>query len=58
MLFWDEAEVTQRLRRRMVEAFRACHEYAAAHGVDMRTAALVLGIRRAGTEKAMRGLYP
>ncbi len=58
MFFWDEQEVTQQLRKRMAAAFHACHEYAAAHKVDMRTAALVLGLKRVAMEKATRGLYP
>jgi glutamate dehydrogenase (NAD(P)+) len=58
MFFWDEAEVVRRLQRIMAEAFARCYDYAKREGVDMRTAALVQGIRRVASEKAERGLYP
>jgi glutamate dehydrogenase (NAD(P)+) len=58
MLFWDEAEVYRRLQGLMVGAYHRCNAYAREHGVDMRTAALVLGIRNVAEQKAQRGLYP
>jgi len=58
MFFWDLNDVNERLRRIMTEAFHKCREYAEKERIDMRTAALVLGIRNVALEKAERGLYP
>jgi len=58
MLFWDEEEVNRRLRKIMFGAFHRCEETARETGVDMRTAALVLAIRRIAQEKSERGLFP
>lgn len=58
MLFWDESEVVRRLRDIMTRTFESCLAYAKHEGVDMRTAALVSGIKRVAEEKAERGLYP
>jgi glutamate dehydrogenase (NAD(P)+) len=58
MFFWDEDEVNSRLRRIMRTTFSECHDYASRENVDMRTAALTLGIRRVALKKAQRGLYP
>jgi len=56
--FWSEDHVVSQLRDIMKSAFRHCWEFADSRGVDMRTAALVQGIRRVAQEKADRGLYP
>lgn len=58
MLFWDEEEVYRRLRGLIVGAYQRCSAYAKANGVDMRTAALVLGIQNVAAQKSQRGLYP
>jgi len=58
MLFWDEEEVNRRLRKIMLGAFHRCEQTAREVGVDMRTAALVLAIRRIAQEKTERGLFP
>ena len=58
MFFWDLNDVNRRLRRIMADAFNKCLQYATSESVDMRTAALVLGIRNIALEKAERGLYP
>ncbi len=58
MYFWSEEEVNEELRKVMVSAFRAVYEYARREKVDMRTAALVQGVRRVAEEKHRRGLYP
>ena len=58
MLFWDEQEVNRRLRNIMTEAFDRCYDYATRERVDMRTAALVIGIKRIAQQKTTRGLYP
>ena len=56
--FWSEEMVVTQLRDIMNKAFHECYAYSQKENVDMRTAALTLGIRRVATEKAERGLYP
>ena len=56
--FWSEETVVNQLRDIMNRAFHQCYEDSQKENVDMRTAALTLGIRRVATEKAERGLYP
>lgn len=58
MFFWDEDEVSRRLKKLMRDAYARCRTFAQAHSCDMRTAALVLGIQSIADEKAERGLYP
>ncbi|GMW02440.1 MAG: glutamate dehydrogenase [Candidatus Hydrogenedentota bacterium] len=58
MLFWDEEEVNRRLKKIISGVFHKCLALAEKEKVDMRTAALILGIRRLAQEKAHRGLYP
>ena len=45
---WDEERVNQELDKKMSRAYRAVREVANEHGIDMRTAAFVLAIRRVG----------
>lgn len=58
MLFWDEDEVNRRLRKIMFGTYHRCAETSRAEGVDMRTAALVLALRKLADEKCERGLFP
>lgn len=58
MFFWSEEQVNQRLHEVMTRAFQECYAYSRGHKTTLRTAALALGIRRIGQEKAHRGLYP
>lgn len=55
--FWTEDEVNKKLRDILVKAFREVLAMSQKHNVDMRLAALMIGIDR--VEKAMlwRGLY-
>jgi glutamate dehydrogenase (NAD(P)+) len=56
--FWTETQINRRLKQVLIRAF---HEvYAEAHRaqVDMRTAALMLGVRRVATGSQVRGLFP
>ncbi len=57
-LFWEEDDVTQRLERIMIRSFRDVYEYAMKLDLDLRTAALCLGIGRVADATATRGLYP
>jgi glutamate dehydrogenase (NAD(P)+) len=56
--FWTENEVVGRLREIMVRAFEEVHDIAKAEGVDMRSAALMKGIRRVADAKLVRGVFP
>ena len=56
--FWTENETVGRLREIMTRAFDDVLSIAAAEGVDMRTAALIKGIRRVADAKLVRGIFP
>jgi len=56
--FWTDAEVTAELDRVMDGATAWVLAEAAQHGVDLRTAALMVAIRRAAEATTLRGLYP
>jgi hypothetical protein len=45
---WDEERVNQELDKKMRRAYRSVREVASENGIDMRTAAFVLAIRRVG----------
>jgi len=45
---WDEERVNQELDKKMSKAYRSVREVSSEHGIDMRTAAFVLAIRRVG----------
>ena len=56
--FWTDAEVTAELDRVIDGATASVLAEAAQHRVDLRTAALMVGIRRAAEATTLRGLYP
>ncbi|HEU4320058.1 MAG TPA: Glu/Leu/Phe/Val dehydrogenase [Acidimicrobiia bacterium] len=56
--FWTENETVGRLREIMTRAFDDVHGIAIAENVDMRTAALIKGIRRVADAKLVRGVFP
>lgn len=56
--FWSENEIVGRLREIMSRAFAEVLAVADQEGVDMRTAALIKGIRRVAAAKLVRGVYP
>lgn len=56
--FWKESEITSRLQDVMVRAFKRVWGIAQKEGVDLRTAALMEGIRRVADGFVSRGLYP
>jgi glutamate dehydrogenase (NAD(P)+) len=55
--FWEEAEVNQKLERKMCEAFDAVFTTAQRYKTDMRTGAYVVAINRVATVTKMRGMY-
>ena len=56
--FWTENEVVARLREIMTRAFDDVYSVAISENVDMRTAALIKGIRRVADAKLVRGVFP
>jgi glutamate dehydrogenase (NAD(P)+) len=56
--FWSENETVGRLREIMTRAFDDVYTITRAEGVDMRTAALIKGIRRVADAKLVRGVFP
>ena len=56
--FWRETEITARLQEVMTRAFNRVWASATKDGVDLRTAALMEGIRRVAEAFRVRGLYP
>jgi glutamate dehydrogenase (NAD(P)+) len=56
--FWDEEKVNDRLKRKMVRAFKDTLEKAKKHKVHMRRGAYVLAVGRVAEATALRGVYP
>jgi glutamate dehydrogenase (NAD(P)+) len=56
--FWRESEITSRLQEVMTRAVNKVWALAETSEVDLRTAALMLGVRRVADGYRTRGLYP
>jgi glutamate dehydrogenase (NAD(P)+) len=56
--FWRESEITTRLQELMTRAFNRVWALASKDSTDLRTAALMEGIRRVADGYKVRGLYP
>ncbi len=56
--FWDEEEVYRQLNRAMTRSYYATEAAAEEFGVDMRTAAQLLAIKRVADAVETRGFYP
>jgi glutamate dehydrogenase (NAD(P)+) len=56
--FWDEDEVCSRLKTIMVRSFKEVLYISQEKKVDLRTAAMLLGVERVATAVRIRGLYP
>jgi len=56
--FWKESEITARLQELMSRAFARVWSVGRKNGVDLRTAALMEGVRRVADAHVVRGLYP
>jgi glutamate dehydrogenase (NAD(P)+) len=56
--FWRESEITARLQEVMTRAFNRVSALASKESTDLRTAALMEGIRRVAEGYRVRGLYP
>jgi glutamate dehydrogenase (NAD(P)+) len=56
--FWQEDEIQKKLEGLMVKAFKHVLAISQDKKVDMRTAAMILGVSRVAEASAVRGLYP
>jgi glutamate dehydrogenase (NAD(P)+) len=56
--FWTETQINRRLKQVLIKAFREVYTLAQRSQVDMRTAALMLGVGRVAEGKRVRGLFP
>lgn len=56
--FWDEDEVCSRLKAIMVKSFKEVLDISEEKKVDLRTAAMLLGVERVASAVKTRGLYP
>ncbi len=57
-LFWSEEEVVEKLSFLMNQAFDEVYDLYDRKGVDLRTAAMMIGVGRVAEAKTVRGLYP
>ena len=56
--FWRESEINSRLQEVITRAFKNVWAQAQREGTDLRTAALMLGIKRVAEGFEVRGFYP
>jgi glutamate dehydrogenase (NAD(P)+) len=56
--FWEESEINDSLRKKMVRAFRETYELATKRNVDMRQGAYAVAVARVAEATIVRGLYP
>lgn len=56
--FWKEREINMKLQEIMTNTFRRVIAFAYERKVDLRTAALMLGVKRVADAQKLRGLYP
>ncbi|MCW5936642.1 MAG: Glu/Leu/Phe/Val dehydrogenase [Fimbriimonadaceae bacterium] len=56
--FWEEEQVNDRLARIMRSAFAAVYHTREKHKVDMRTAAMIIGVDRVAHATTIRGIFP
>ncbi len=57
-LFWEDAELQQRLERSVRRAFHEVHDTAKRHRSDMRAGAYFLAVARVAEATRLRGLFP
>ena len=55
---WTETDVNDRLRKIMRDSYRAVQSTGAEHHVHLRTAAMLLSVRRVAEFTRLRGIYP
>lgn len=57
-LLWTEAEISERLKRILSRAFQEVLAISRKQRVDLRTAALILGVGRVAEAVKLRGIFP
>jgi glutamate dehydrogenase (NAD(P)+) len=56
--FWEEVEVNVKLEKLMRRSYAFVESTMKQHKTDMRTAALIIGVRRVADATTTRGIYP
>ncbi|MBI5708581.1 MAG: Glu/Leu/Phe/Val dehydrogenase [Armatimonadetes bacterium] len=56
--FWEETEVNVKLDKLMVNSFQHVEATMRQHKTDMRTAALIIGVKRVADATVTRGIFP
>jgi glutamate dehydrogenase (NAD(P)+) len=56
--FWEEGEVNDNLGRIMRRAYKEVHETMVRQKVDMRMAAMIIGVQRVADATIRRGIFP
>src|ERR671925_707256 len=56
--FWTETQINRRLRQVLIRAFREVYAVVSHTQVDMRTAAMMLGVGKVAQGERVRGLFP
>lgn len=56
--FWEEDHVNNNLDRIMRKSYADVHKMMNMHKTDMRTAALMIGVKRVSDATTMRGIFP
>lgn len=56
--FWEETQVNERLSKILRHAYQAVDHTMREHKTDMRTAAMIIGVKRVADATVMRGIYP
>ncbi|MBX3113654.1 MAG: Glu/Leu/Phe/Val dehydrogenase [Fimbriimonadaceae bacterium] len=56
--FWEEDQVNDRLSRVMKNAYGPVAHTMREHDTDMRTAAMIIGVKRVAEATVMRGIFP
>ncbi len=56
--FWEEEEVNGKLTRIMRRSYAAVESTMKSHKTDMRTAALIIGVKRVADATVRRGIFP
>ena len=57
-LFWTEPEVMEKLKILLEKTFDEVYNLSKEKEVDLRTAAMIIGVSRVAEAKRLRGLYP
>ena len=55
MLYWDEAEVFDRLKKKMAAAYHSVYNSSEKHGINMRQAAYMVAVKRIADTMILRG---